>query len=647
MFFRDWTLSDNIGFVYTGMSGEEGAADLVGHLEAIQADFEQNNIPGPHVVSIILDGENAWEYYPNDGNDFLRALYQQLSESETLQTITPSAYIELYPEQRALDDLFPGAWFSANYDTWIGETEEAIAWDYLAQVREDLSKYETGEIDTDLNALTQAFDFMYLAEGSDWFWWYGTDQDSGQDTYFDEGYRALLAGVYESLGEEIPRFLQVPIIQAQAVSPTRQFSEISTPVIDGTDDEQWRTAAYYQNDDETAVDGVYATLDEENLYLRLDLSEPLVDEEIGFYFSVPDPDLNTTAFCDNQETMIGFNANKLFKVSADGSFMVLEVVNDAWEAVETEAGKAVGSDTIIEISLPFTSLGKLSAGDRLKFSVIVSPDTVAIPASGPAQITMPDLGEGVSVLVVKDSVGDDNGPGTYTYPTDGVFKESIYDAELFTVRYDSEDLILTFSFVAPIENPWGSPIDLSLQTMDVYIDMDPGAGTGARKLLPGRNAALVEGSGWDVAVWAEGWTSQVVQVDPETLAPKNYTEASSAMNIVLDPAQNAVVIRVPLEYLGEGDPADWAYAAVVLGQEGYPAEGVWRVRDIGNTSSQWLFGGGPLDANHTRIIDLIMPEESEYDQVMILSDYPSSQSGIDSLSPDDFAQIPMLFPGTE
>ncbi|MFW5713922.1 MAG: glycoside hydrolase family 57 protein, partial [Brevefilum sp.] len=78
VFFRDWSLSDNIGFVYTGMSGEAGAADLVSHLEAIQADFIAKEIPGPHIVSIILDGENAWEHYPNDGNDFLNAFYQKL-----------------------------------------------------------------------------------------------------------------------------------------------------------------------------------------------------------------------------------------------------------------------------------------------------------------------------------------------------------------------------------------------------------------------------------------------------------------------------------------------------------------------------------------------------------------------------------------
>ncbi|MEA3325989.1 MAG: glucodextranase DOMON-like domain-containing protein [Chloroflexota bacterium] len=643
IFFRDWTLSDSIGFVYTGMSGEEGSADLVSHLEAIQVDFIENGTPGPHIVSIILDGENAWEYYPNDGNDFLKALYQKLSESESLQMVTPSEYLEMFPEQRILDDLFPGAWFSANYDTWIGETEEAIAWNYLAQVREDLAQFETGEITVDENALAAAFDFMYLAEGSDWFWWYGDDQDSGQDSYFDEGFRALLAGVYQSLGEEVPLFLQVLIIQAQPVTATRPFSTVSTPKIDGISDAAWDSAAYYQIDVDSIIKGVYATLDKENIYLRLDVSQPLVDEEVGFYFNITDSDQNTSAFGDDQETMLGFNANKLIKWTGDGSVDIFEVIDEGWDVVEPGVGSAANSDTSIEISLPLVSLGELSAGDRLKFNVVFGSDGDIVPVSGPAQITMPDLGEGDSVLVVKDPVGDDFGPGTYTYPTEGVFKESVFDVDLFTVGYDTEDLILAFEFVGPIENPWGSSIGLSIQTMDVYIDIDPGSGTGARMLLPGRNAALVEGSGWDIAVWAEGWSSQVVQVDPETLAPKNYTEASSAMKIIVDPAQNAVVIRVPLVFLGEGDPVDWAYAAVVLGQEGYPAEGVWRVRDIAKSSAQYLFGGGPSDANHTRIIDLILAEDAQQGQAEILSNYPSSQDGVDGLGPDDFAQVPMLF----
>jgi len=644
VFFRDWTLSDNIGFVYTGVSGEAGAADLVNHLEAIQADFVENEVEGPHIVSIILDGENAWEYYPNDGNDFLNALYQQLSESDVLKTVTPSEYLELFPEQRSLDNLFPGAWFSPNYDTWIGETEEAIAWDYLAQVREDLAAYETMEKSASNESLAMAFDFMYLAEGSDWFWWYGTDQDSGQDSYFDEGYRALLSGVYRSLGVEVPRFVQVPIIQAQPIAATKPFSEISTPEVDGEDEVAWEMAAYYQVLGNSPVTGLYATLDKENLYFRLDTSGSMAGKELGFYLSVPDSVGGSSAFALDSNQMLGFNANKLVAWMGGGAVDLYSATGNEWTLLDIGAGRAMMGEGLLEFSLPLRLLGELSAGDALKLTLVVEPDGDRLPIVGPAQIVIPDLGETTIFLEVQDPVGDDYGPGSYIYPEDAVFKDSVFDAQTFSAGYDEDNLVLTFSFVAPVENPWGSASGLALQTLDVYIDTDPGEGTGARKLLPGRNAALVEGFGWEVAVWAEGWNPQVLQVDPDTLEAKVYSEATSGMKIIVDAAKNAVIVRVPLSFLPEGDPASWGYAAAVLSQEGYPSEGVWRVRDVDETPAQYLFGGGPVDVNHTRIIDLILPEGSEPDQAAVLSNYPSSQEAIDSLSPDDFPQIPVLQP---
>jgi alpha-amylase/alpha-mannosidase (GH57 family) len=644
VFFRDWTLSDNIGFVYTGVSGEAGAADLVNHLEAIQADFVENEVEGPHIVSIILDGENAWEYYPNDGNDFLHALYQQLSESDVLKTVTPSEYLELFPEQRSLDNLFPGAWFSPNYDTWIGETEEAIAWDYLAQVREDLAAYETMEKSASNESLAMAFDFMYLAEGSDWFWWYGTDQDSGQDSYFDEGYRALLSGVYRSLGVEVPRFVQVPIIQAQPIAATKPFSEISTPEVDGEDEVAWEMAAYYQVLGNSSVTGLYATLDKENLYFRLDTSGSMAGKELGFYLSVPDSVGGSSAFALDSNQMLGFNANKLVAWMGGGAVDLYSATGDEWTLLDIGAGRAMMGEGLLEFSLPLRLLGELSAGDALKLTLVVEPDGDRLPIVGPAQIVIPDLGETTIFLEVQDPVGDDYGPGSYIYPEDAVFKDSVFDAQTFSAGYDEDNLVLTFSFVAPVENPWGSASGLALQTLDVYIDTDPGEGTGARKLLPGRNAALVEGFGWEVAVWAEGWNPQVLQVDPDTLEAKVYSEATGGMKIIVDAAKNAVIVRVPLSFLPEGDPASWGYAAAVLSQEGYPSEGVWRVRDVDEAPAQYLFGGGPVDVNHTRIIDLILPEGSEPDQAAVLSNYPSSQEAIDSLSPDDFPQIPVLQP---
>ncbi|MFN2303711.1 MAG: glucodextranase DOMON-like domain-containing protein, partial [Anaerolineales bacterium] len=643
MFFRDWTLSDNIGFVYTGMSGEAGAADIVNHLETIQANFLKEDIEGPHIVSIILDGENAWEYYPNDGNDFLNALYQQLIESDVLKTITPSAYLELFPEQRTIDDLFPGAWFSPNYDTWIGETEEAIAWDYLAQVREDLAAYETNEVSVDPQALAEAFDFMYLSEGSDWFWWYGTDQDSGQDSYFDEGYRALLAGVYESLGEQVPQFVQVPIIQAQPVAATRPFSSVSTPIVDGEDDEAWDSAAYYQTSGSSPISGFYYTLDKENLYLRMDLNQSLKDKRVGFYFSDAGSEGPTIAFAKESDQLLGFNATKLVEWAGGVTIDVYNATQDGWDVFDLGTGRAMMGGELMEIFLPIRLLGEFSAGDTLKMTMIVEPDGLQFPVGGPAQVVIPDLGVTNIVLQVEDPIGDDYGPGTYIYPEDAVFKDSVFDVNSFEIGYDDENLVLTFGFVGPIENLWGSPTGLSVQTMDVYIDTDPQSGTGARKLLPGRNAALMDGFGWEYTIWIEGWVPQVVRPDSETLEPKIYSEASSAMKLIVDVAKNAVIARVPLNLLAEGDPANWAYAAVILGQEGYPSQGVWGVRDVAESPEQYKFGGAPVDNNHTRIIDLVLPEDSELDQQTLLSDYPSSQEEIDTLSADDFAQIPMLY----
>jgi alpha-amylase/alpha-mannosidase (GH57 family) len=644
VFFRDWMLSDNIGFVYSGMPGEAGARDLVDRLEAIQADFVEKGTQGPHIVSIILDGENAWEHYPNDGNDFLNALYRMLTESETLRTVTPSEYLEMFPEQRALDQLFPGAWFSPNYDTWIGETEEAIGWDYLARTREFLVPFETGETPADPGALAQAFDFMYLAEGSDWFWWFGDDQDSGQDSYFDEAYRALLAGVYTSLGVAVPQFIEVPVIQAQAVPATRPFMGVSTPVMDGQDDPAWETAAYYAFEGSSPVTGFHYTLDEEQIYLRLDLEGSIDEVKVGFYFDVPGAEGGTSAFARGSGKMVGTFANRLVEWWGGVVTNLYGVVDGDWQTLKAGAGRAVIGDNLVEFSLPLGMLGEVSAGDPIRVALIVEPAGEVLPAGGPAQVVIPDTGEISVVLQVEDPVGDDYGPGTYTYPEDAVFKESVYDATYFEVGYDDENLVLTLGLLGQIENPWGSPIGLSVQTLDVYIDKDPGAGTGLRMLLPGRNAALMADYGWEYAIWVEGWNSQVLQTKPDVTVPAPHPDATDAMRVVVDAGQNALVIRVPLSTLGDGHPGDWAYAAVVLGQEGYPSEGVWRVRDVEPNAAQWRFGGAPSARNHTRIIDLILPEYAEFDQASLLSDFPLSQGPIDTLNPEDFAQIPMLAP---
>lgn len=640
VFFRDWTLSDKVGFTYSGIPGDKAAQDLINRLENIRARLKEEGAQGPHIVSIILDGENAWEYYDNDGKLFLNTLYRLLSESQTIKTVTPSEYLAMFPEQRTLEKLFPGAWFSPNYDTWIGEPEEKQAWNYLAQTRYDLSKYDISKTrQASPEAIAQALDYMYLAEGSDWFWWYGSDQDSGQDEYFDQGFRALLAKVYESLGEPVPAYVNVPIIPKKPAKAEQEVKGLSTPNIDGIDEPgEWANAALFTSGAQAAGLNLAYAFDASALYVRLNYSQSLPPAaRIGIYVASPRGEQVLAVSRDPQNPLLlGLAATHLFEWDGQ-QLLAYHPGKDGWRE-DKPLGKAAQGSQTFEAAIPWEALGELEAGDDLRMVVTLEPAGNILPLQGPAQIVLPDLGTSTVILEVNDPENDDHGPGSYTYPTDSVFKPQVFDLKTFSVAYDDKNLIFKFTFYGPIPNPWGSPNNLALQTLDVYIDKDPGTGSGARLLLPGRNAALSSGNGWDYAVWAEGWTPQVLAPDPQSGAPKQVTGVS--FKIIVDPAARTVTLRVPRQAFGEGDPAQWGYLAVVLSQEGFPSTGVWRVRDINPSASQWRFGGGPGDTNHTRIIDLAW--DGTPSQEELLSQYPSTTADIASLGPDDFAQLPLL-----
>ena len=172
--------------------------------------------------------------------------------------------------------------------------------------------------------------------------------------------------------------------------------------------------------------------------------------------------------------------------------------------------------------------------------------------------------------------------------------------------------------VAPIQNPWGSPRNFSIQTFDVYIDTDPGTDNGERSLIAGRNASVAEGSGWEFGITVEGWEPAIYRAGAEG----TVEETRPSFDVAVFGDQGRVVVRIPLSLLGEGDPATWGYAAVVLSQEGFPSQGVRRVRDMEATAEQFRLGGAPDDANHTRIIDVAWAAEGEQEE--LLSGYPAS-----------------------
>lgn len=673
--FRDLRLSDLIGFEYSGDPGEEAARDLMNRLEAIRARLKEEGAEGPHLVSIILDGENAWEHYNNDGLAFLNALYQQLEASQTIETITPSEYLARFPEQREIEELWPGAWFSSDYGTWIGETEERIAWDYLRETREDLAPYDiTKKKEVSPDRLAAALDFMYLAEGSDWFWWYGSDQDSGTDEYFDEAFRALLRGVYDSLGEPVPEFVNVPIIPERAAPPTQAVQDVIAPAIDGqAAPGEWENAGYYevrggaQARAGDVLAAFYYGYDPKQLYLRVDARQAWSDlgtGTAGIYLGLSGAGpaiARPTSRFGGTDTLLGYGASALVEVSfgpggpAGVTFSTPNPAGGWLDPVVDESIAAAVDGDVLEIAVPFTLLGEPRPGDQLNARVIWSEgqaadarDVQRVPAGGPAQAVLPDLSAVDFFLVVEDPAGDDNGPGTYTYPTDAVFEPGVYDVAAFRAGVDRDEFVFRFDLNGPINNPWGSGINLSVQTFDIYVDVDPGAGTGARTLLEGRNAALPAGNGWDLAVWVEGWNQKLLVPD-ESGTPREVS--GDNVTAIVDP-NGRITVRVAaaavpaLGAAGAGGPEGWAldptgfgYVAAVLSQEGFPSPGVRRVRDVEATASQWRVGGSPNDTNHTRILDLVMAG----DQTAVLAGYSPSQQPVGGLGPDDFAQVPLLF----
>jgi carbohydrate-binding DOMON domain-containing protein len=261
-----------------------------------------------------------------------------------------------------------------------------------------------------------------------------------------------------------------------------------------------------------------------------------------------------------------------------------------------------------------------------------------VPADGVAQLPVPETGQVQVFLTVDDPTGDDSGPGDYTYPTDPVFDPGVFDITQFQVARDEESLVFRFDLTGPLTNPWGSPNGLALQTLDVYIDTGEG---GSRMLLPGRNAALSAADAWDIAVWVEGWEGGIYRAG-EGGQPQSV---DSDYMVLADTGQSRITLRVPKRALPDGDPTTWGYLAVVMSQDGFPAAGVWRIRDVDPEASQWRLGGAADDVNHTRIIDLVWPADAEPTQFGMLSDYPPSQAeNIEALTPDDFAQLEMLMP---
>ena len=273
--FRDHSLSDLIGFVYSGVPARNAAEDF---LHRVKQSAEPLLRKGKNaVVPVILDGENAWESYPQSGREFLRRLYSAIDKDPSVQALTMSEAIALEPQPGKMASIYPGSWINANFDVWIGAPEDNMAWDHLSAAH-DFYTENSENLSSEQKAL--AHEELLIAEGSDWNWWYGPEHHSANDREFDELYRKHLSNIYLALGGAAPDVLAQPIAGESAKPQFTPQTAYIHPKIDGRNIGyfEWLGAATHVADRHSSsmhgrlflLDTAYAGIDEANLYCRLD-----------------------------------------------------------------------------------------------------------------------------------------------------------------------------------------------------------------------------------------------------------------------------------------------------------------------------------------------------------------------------------------
>jgi alpha-amylase/alpha-mannosidase (GH57 family) len=304
LLFRNLTLSDLIGFAYQTMEANQAADDCYGRLKFIQQQITNTGSftsdgQVPAIVTIALDGENCWESYHDDGIPFLRALYQRLQDDPTFNVATISqALAQNKGHCQPLPKLHSGSWIEDSFRIWIGDPVKNVAWNYLARARQTLvDAIASRPVPADIQH--KAWREIYIAEGSDWFWWFGEPHHSGQDERFDEQFRLHLQSVYTLLGHPIPVELTRPV-PAQHVQHTLPPVGLITPPITGqlADMVAWQLAGRYDCSAESSghsagvmhredrpLKRFYFGEDGTTLFLRFELARDLIqpDQQLCVY----------------------------------------------------------------------------------------------------------------------------------------------------------------------------------------------------------------------------------------------------------------------------------------------------------------------------------------------------------------------------
>jgi alpha-amylase/alpha-mannosidase (GH57 family) len=385
MLFRDRSLSDVIGFTYQNVPAPQAVQDFLAHLGAIGDAWRDARHPGAATVGVFLDGENAWEHYPESGREFLDQLFGALEASDRVETVTMSEATAQAPG-RPIPRIHSGSWIEASYRIWIGHREDRLAWTAVGRAHDAIAAAERSGADP--ATVARAKRHLYAAQASDWYWWYGDDFTTDLAAEFDGLFRAhviraaLLAG-----GSPPPEALE-PIKRAGDAAPpggdakpVREPTFLVTPAIDGRETTyfEWQGSGLYRPGQHRgsmyggaqAFEVLHYAFDLDALYLRLDPAEsPARSAEVATAVRV-------VVLSDRRTTVD-------FALAPDGQVR-------PGRRGGVEVGQAAFSQ-VLEIALPFAALG-VSAGKKLALSVHALRGEVEVerlPRYGFLAVSVPD-----------------------------------------------------------------------------------------------------------------------------------------------------------------------------------------------------------------------------------------------------------------
>jgi alpha-amylase/alpha-mannosidase (GH57 family) len=389
--FRDRELSDAFGFVYHKTTPESAAEDVHRRLGEVIRHAPQEHM----MIAIILDGENPWEHYHDGGERFLSLLYDELTRHShdqsgvvRIHASTISEALAVMPPAQPLAALHSGSWINQDFKIWIGHQEDNRGWDLLGTTRAKLLDISPSLSPAQANA---AWDELYAAEGSDWFWWYGDDFDTEFKPEFDRLFRTHVRNVWLHMGLTPPELLNQPIC---AVAPHLEAEGVTQPhtlltaLVDGlvTSFFEWRGSGSIPTQPPLGAmwkaDVLFTAIrfgwDYEHLYLRLDPDETSQDRQ---------PHLQ--ADLTFQTLKDAFRLSLPLHGPLDRFAVWQSTGQDSWQ--ETGCYNSCRRNKIVEVALPWKALD-LEPGQEARLSIVVMEHGLEVaryPPQRPAVLTMP------------------------------------------------------------------------------------------------------------------------------------------------------------------------------------------------------------------------------------------------------------------